>query len=72
MSERRRPPFWVNFAKGNAIIAAPNTVVVCASPANDSDLDIEVTSSDPAATVPEVPTPLRICAALRVRITLRC
>lgn len=52
-------------------MAAPKTVVVCASPARDSDLEIEVTSSELAATVPEVPTPIKIWAALRVRITLR-
>ena len=52
-------------------MAAPRTVVVCASPARASDLEIDVTRSEPAATVPDVPTPFKIWAALSVRITFR-
>jgi len=40
-----------------AIKAAPNTENVCANPASVAECEIDETKSDPAATVPEVPTP---------------
>jgi hypothetical protein len=50
--------------------AAPKTPLVCANPANVSDLEIEDTKREPAATVPAPPTPLRICAVAKTFITL--
>ena len=47
--------------------AAPRTEIVCASPDKPSDLVIEETSNEPAATVPATPMPLRTWARPRTR-----
>jgi hypothetical protein len=46
--------------------AAPSTLKVWATPANVSEFEIEVTSNEPAATVPATPIPLKICAEAKV------
>ncbi len=50
--------------------AAPKTALVCARPASVSEREIEETSREPAATVPAVPSPFRICAEAKTLTVL--
>ena len=68
-SAARRPPFAVMRASGKAKAAAPRTALVCANPAKVSELLIEATKSEPAATVPATPIPLSTCALASVLTT---
>ena len=70
-SARRRPPRAVRRANGSASAAAPKTALVCASPARVSELVIDETKREPAATVPATPTPLNTWAVASVLTTRR-
>ena len=60
----------VKRASGKANAAAPSTALVCASPAKVSESVMDETKSDPAATVPATPTPLKTWAVANVLTTL--
>jgi hypothetical protein len=47
------------------MMAAPRTEIVCARPDKPSDLVIDETNNEPAATVPATPMPFRTWAKPR-------